>query len=130
MQKWLDAGSGSCVFRERELRLVVENAILHFDRERYVVNASVVMPNHVHVLFMPLDGFSITDILRTWKGFTAREVNRALNRTGVFWQKESWDHLVRNERQFAKFVKYIRGNDAAKAYDAYETMRTDAERQS
>jgi len=109
--------------------LIVENAILHFDRMRYVVYSYVVMPNHVHVLFMSLDGFSLTDILRSWKGFTAREVNRALNRTGVFWQKESWDHLVRNESQFAKYLSYIRANDGTKAYDVYETMHADAERQ-
>jgi len=36
------------------------------------------------------------------------------------WQKESWEHLVRRERQFAKFVRYIRNNDPAIAYCVYE----------
>jgi len=78
------------------------------------------MPNHVHVLFMPLGGLSFSDILHTWKSYSATIVNRQFAFAGAFWQKESWDHLVRNERQFAKYVKYIIANDPDYAWSAYD----------
>ena len=121
MQEWLDEGYGACVLRDAALRQRVENVILKFNHVRYVVYALVVMPNHVHVLFMPTGCASAEKIVSVWKGASAHAVNEALDATGGFWQKESWDHLVRNERQFAKFVRYIRENDPGIAYCVYET---------
>ena len=119
IQEWLDAGGGACVLRQVLLRRKVEDVLRRFDGSRYQLYALVVMPNHVHVLFMPLGEQSVRDIVRTWKGVSARAVNQALGATGDFWQKESWDHLVRSERQFAKFVRYIRTNDPTIAYSVY-----------
>ena len=127
LQKWLDAGAGACVLADENNRRIVESAIMHFNGSRYVVYAYVVMPNHVHVLFMPSDGNRIADILASWKRFSSRQLNNVLGSDGVFWQKESWDHLVRNERQFAKYLSYIKANDGDKAYDAYEAMRRRSE---
>ena len=120
-QNWLDEGAGACILRRTELRRSVEDVIMRFDRLRYVVYALVVMPNHAHVLFMPLGGRSIAGILKGWKGVSARVVNVATGGDGSFWQKESWDHCVRSAAQFRKLLNYIRANDPAIAYSAYET---------
>ena len=122
LQKWLDSGLGACVLGVAANRKIVESAIMHFNGSRYVIYAFVVMPNHVHVLFMPLGDNCIPDILASWKRFSSRQLNNAIGSDGPFWQKESWDHLVRNERQFAKYLSYIKANDGDKAYDAYEAM--------
>ena len=110
VQKWLDANHGSCVLRERENRKIVENALQHFDGDRYRLYAFVVMPNHVHVLFAPFGENKIPEILRSWKGFCAREINRRLGSAGTLWQKESWDTLIRDETHFARVMKYMRCN--------------------
>ncbi|MGN0834548.1 MAG: transposase [Candidatus Spyradosoma sp.] len=107
VQKWLDANHGSCVLGERENREIVENALLHFDGDRYRLYAFVVMPNHVHVLFAPLGENKIPEILRSWKGFCAREINRRLGSSGTLWQKESWDTLIRDGTHFARVMKYM-----------------------
>ena len=120
-QNWLDEGAGACLLRWAELRRAVEDVVMRFDRLRYVVYALVVMPNHVHALFMPLCGQSIAGILKAWKGVSARAVNDATGRDGSFWQKESWDHCVRSAAQFREFLNYIRANDPAIAYSVYET---------
>lgn len=53
VQKWLDAGYGSCALRRPEVRQIVEDALRHFDGDRYDLGEFVVMPNHVHVLVTP-----------------------------------------------------------------------------
>jgi hypothetical protein len=41
----------------------------------------------------------------------ARDANRVLGRTGEpFWQKESYDHWVRNRNEFEKIRAYIEMN--------------------
>ena len=52
-EQWLDDGLGSCVLANAGAARIVRDALLHFDGERYVIHAFVVMPNHVHVLFSP-----------------------------------------------------------------------------
>ncbi len=107
LDKWLDAGYGECLLDDEVNREIVWNAILHFDNDRYDVYAFVVMGNHVHVLFAPRKGNDVSDILHSWKSYTAKIINKRMNRTGGVWQLESWDRLVRNERHFRRVARYI-----------------------
>jgi REP element-mobilizing transposase RayT len=44
------------------------------------------------------------------KAKSAAFCNRFLNRRGAFWQHESYDHVVRNEKEFTRIVAYIANN--------------------
>jgi hypothetical protein len=47
-------------------------------------------------------------LMGSLKGFTAREANRLPGGTGTpFWQKESYDHWVRNEEEFRRIARCI-----------------------
>jgi type I restriction enzyme R subunit len=48
--------------------------------------------------------------LKSWKGFTAREINKRLGKTGALWQDEYWDRLIRSEQHFFKSAEYIQEN--------------------
>ena len=110
IDEWLDQGSGSCVLKDPANAKIVADALRHFDGERYELASFVVMPNHVHVLFRPLGGQALPEIVKSWKGFTAREINRRIGKSGELWQDEYWDRLIRNERHFFKVAEYIREN--------------------
>ena len=94
----------------RIARMVVE--ALHFaesELHHYDLHAYVVMPNHVHVLVTPL--VEPSKFLRTLKSYTAKQANRMLGRTGEpFWQRESYDHVVRNDRERVRIHDYIVNN--------------------
>jgi REP element-mobilizing transposase RayT len=110
LQHWLDQGHGECMLRRIELRLVVENAVRYFDGDHYNLDKFVVMPNHVHALVTPLGAHVLSSILRSWKSFTAKKINASLGRSGTFWQKESFDHIVRSTASLEKFREYIHEN--------------------
>jgi putative transposase len=75
----------------------------------YDLQAWVVMPNHIHMLILP--HVALPQITQWIKGKTAREANHLLQRTGEpFWQDESYDHWVRNEKEFNRIVSYIEDN--------------------
>lgn len=131
VQRWLDAGYGSCALRSGDLRSVVTGALHHFDGARYGLDSYVVMPNHVHVLVRPAcnspagTAGSLSTILHSWKSFSAHEIGKVLNRDGPFWMDENFDHAVRSEAQLAYFRDYIRENPAKAglregAYSAWE----------
>ena len=77
--------------------------------DHYQLHAFVVMPNHVHLLLTPR--VAPSRLLQSLKGCTAREANRILGRTGEpFWQRESYDHWVRDAAEFERIKRYIENN--------------------
>lgn len=112
IQDWLDAGSGACLLANPDCARIVATALQQFDGERYRLGEWVVMPNHVHVLLTPLEGFKLVDILHSWTSFTAHEICRLLGREGAVWQHESYDHMVRSPEQLRHFERYVRANPA------------------
>ncbi len=107
---WLDQGSGSCVLKDPSNAKIVADALRHFDGKWYEIASFVVMPNHVHVMFRPLGRHTLVKIVKSWKGFTAREINKRIGKTRALWQDEYWDRLIRSERNFSKVEEYIREN--------------------
>ncbi len=110
IKSFIDSGYGACHLQNPQIGAIVETAILFFDAERYRIHAWVVMPNHVHTLFTPEPGYSLSDILGSWKSFTSKEANKLLGRTGKFWQEDYFDRYVRNEYHFQRVVWYIENN--------------------
>jgi REP element-mobilizing transposase RayT len=106
----LDAGSGRCYLGRPAVADAVAEALQHFNLSRYRLYAWCVMPNHVHVLFRLLDGHVLADAVHSWKSYSAKKVNRLLGRSGEFWQREYYDHLVRSEEEFYRIVGYILKN--------------------
>jgi len=112
VERWLDAGHGSCILRRRDCAKVVAEALSHFDGERIGLISCVVMPNHVHVLFVQHAEWPLEKIVRSWKSFPARRINSLLGGSGSLWQPDYFDRLVRDGKHFANCVRYIRRNPA------------------
>jgi putative transposase len=95
---------------QREIaQIVVASIHKGVDLGHYELGAYVVMANHVHLLIRPR--IAPHRVLKSLKGATAREANRLLGRTGEpFWQKESYDHWVRNHGEFERIRAYIETN--------------------
>jgi len=124
LEHWLDQGYGACRLKAPALRKIVEDALRHFDGERYDLDEFVVSANHVHALVTPQHGHELSDILHSWKSFTANQINRHIAQSGAFWQKESFDHIVRNPAQLERIRGYVREHeDKDKRQDAASTCR-------
>ncbi len=110
IEAWIDAGHGSCLLKRPDAAEGVEQALLYFDGARYQLLAWVVMPNHVHVLFQPNVGWTLSQIVASWKSFTGRRLAALAPGSTEFgnriWHREYWDRFIRDQKHF----------DAAKAY--------------
>ena len=110
IEKYLDAGHGSCLLRDSRAAAVVENSLLHFDQQRYALIAWCVMPNHVHAMIEPWERWPLAGVVHAWKSFTAHEINKLLKRSGAVWQREYHDRFIRDADHFAHAVRYIEEN--------------------
>lgn len=104
---YLDAGHGECWLRQPKVAALVAGALRHFDGQRYSLHAWVVMPNHVHAVVRPEPPHTLSEILKSWKGYTAVHANRLLGREGnSLWQSESYDHCCRDDEDRARCCAY------------------------
>jgi REP element-mobilizing transposase RayT len=107
VDKYLDVGRGDCWLSRTEVADLVAAAIRFHVGQRFDLHAWAVMPNHAHVVLHPVRKWTLSAILKGWKGFTGREANRLLKRTGkAFWQTESYDHLIRDDEDLNRCCLY------------------------
>jgi len=106
----LDQGHGACLLKNKEFAAIVANAMAHFNGKRYELLAWCVMPNHVHAVLKLTTGEELDKILHSWKSFTSHEINNLSGETGAIWQKESYDHLVRDGEDLRNQVAYVLDN--------------------
>ena len=103
---------------------------LHYrDEKSYHLEAYCIMPNHVHVVFTPLlkaasltpkhtakglrlvsDLPDLEAIMHSLKSYTANQANKLLQRSREFWESESYDHWVRDDKEFRRIVRYVLEN--------------------
>ena len=101
---------GPLYLKRPEIANIIVGAIYRgVELAHYDLDAYCVMANHVHVLIEPKIDPGV--LMKQLKGVTARAANRALGLTGSsFWQKESYDHWVRDAAEFERIRKYIEMN--------------------
>jgi REP element-mobilizing transposase RayT len=110
IEQYLDAGHGACWLADQRVAEVVRSALTFHDGAKYRLNSWVIMPNHVHALLTPADGMHLPEILHSIKSFTAQKANKILDRTGQFWQNETFDRYIRNREHFVSVIRYIENN--------------------
>jgi putative transposase len=106
----LDDCHGACLFKRPDVARIVTSAIRKFDGDRYDLDSLVIMPNHVHAIVQFRAGFNFQVIGQSWMRYTAREINKHLGRSGVLWQPEPFDHIIRSADQFKYLQAYIANN--------------------
>jgi len=89
---------------------IVSEALVHFDEKRYRLFSWCVMPNHVHVVGRLFPGSTLASVLHSWKSFFAKEAKRVAIFQGSLWQREYYDHLLRDEAEFDRANQYILQN--------------------
>ncbi|GAA5484864.1 transposase [Haloferula sargassicola] len=110
IEHWLDAGYGGCAMKDRCVSGIVRDVFLHFDGDRYLQHAFVIMPNHAHLLFSLGHGHDLGQVVGSWKSVSAKRIHRHTGGSGAFWQKDYHDRLVRGPEHFRRVARYLRKN--------------------
>lgn len=110
MESVVDRCHGSCLLRDPAIRQIVADALLFFENERSRMHGFVIMPNHVHLAARAVGDFQIEEVLKSWKGFTSRKINKVLGQKGQLWQEDSLNRIIRDEAHWMKVMRYIASN--------------------
>ena len=98
-------------FRQWQIGRLVVAEMRRLQAENIVQSlAWVIMPDHVHWLLVLGESMSLSVMVQTFKGRTARRVNQALQRTGKVWQTAFYDHVLRRDEDVRTVARYIVAN--------------------
>lgn len=129
LQAYLDAGHGSCALRDPRAAELTQRALLHFQGARYLLHAWCIMPNHVHVLFQTLPGWTMSRLVWSWKSYTGRLIGQlglmaagsprsddqygsthASGAPNKIWHRDYFDRYMRDRHHLAQVIDYIHHN--------------------
>ncbi|MGO9125943.1 MAG: REP-associated tyrosine transposase [Terriglobales bacterium] len=97
-------------------RDIVLQTCLRADQWTIDLEAVVVMPDHVHLIFVPSidtnksEVISLARITKAIKGGSAHLINRKLGTTGQIWQEESFDRVLRSTEKLEEKILYVMQN--------------------
>lgn len=80
------------------------------------IDESIVMPNHLHGIIILLESSSdrrksISEIIRGFKTFSARQINSIRHQYGVpVWQRNYYERVIRTEPELQNVRQYIFNN--------------------
>ncbi|MCP3929494.1 MAG: hypothetical protein GY705_10375 [Bacteroidetes bacterium] len=116
---------GPHYLKDEKIAALIAREMHRFDGDLYELISYCIMSNHVHLLidtsiqlpeyieyfdFGQIEFEPLQNIMKRIKGASAYYANLELGRVGAFWQKESYDHYIRNEHEFNNVIAYILNN--------------------
>jgi putative transposase len=108
--RYEDSGHGDAVLKIPACAAIIQNKLIEGHSSRYTLIDWYIMPNHVHVLVRLMENQWLVDIVKLWKGGSAIEINRILQRKGALWQRDYYDRYVRDLDHLHDCIAYIRNN--------------------
>jgi len=114
-----------------EYGMIVEKEWLRTEKMRSNIQMDkyIVMPNHFHGIIIintncrggvtpPLRKYTLGQIVAYFKYQTTKQINQIRNTTGIpVWQRNYYDHIIRNEKALENIRWYIEGNPVLWEYD-------------
>ena len=125
--RFLDRLTNVTWLAKAEIASMIRTALYYHHESKYRLLSYSIMPNHVHLLILPMErpcprppdylpderadrDSPLSAMMHSIKSYTALQANRILNRSGQFWQHESYDHWVRDDEELKRIAAYIDNN--------------------
>jgi REP element-mobilizing transposase RayT len=88
----------------KEAEQILMNLPLRFPGTR--IDFYIIMPNHAHVIIiLENSDASLSQIIRTYKALVTK-----MSGYKSFWEKNFYEHIIRNEKALCEIRKYIQEN--------------------
>ena len=109
--------------------IIIECLKFMVDDKRIGINAFVIMSNHVHIIWQPLQHYTLTQIQTSFMTYTAKAIKKKLlqhkpdvletlkvnkyDRTYQIWKREPLSIELFTEKAFMQKLEYVHNNAVA-----------------
>jgi REP element-mobilizing transposase RayT len=89
---------------------IVIDTIQQTRLERAHLLAWAVMPDHLHLVLVPREPYTLPQVMQNIKGNAAWAINRLTGRKSPIWQQGYYDRMIRSERHLFEALAYVNAN--------------------
>jgi len=107
IDKYLD-NSKKGVYLNADVLKLTKKYLLDLDKNMCEIVAFSIMPNHIHLILIQHN--SLPKIMQKIKGSLGFMINKKLNKSGNFWQKDYFDKAIRDDEHFKVVLEYVKNN--------------------
>jgi putative transposase len=97
-------------------KLIIEY-VLHDLVKRFkglTIDYYVIMSNHIHmILLLEQASVSLSKIIQAFKSLTTLHLKKQGYNANAFWQRNYYEHVIRNEKSLRQIREYIQNNPEA-----------------
>jgi REP element-mobilizing transposase RayT len=87
---------------------ILKNIIFEKNNQDYIISSFAIMPNHVHISIGCFE--DIKTIIKNIKGKSSYQINKHINKKGIFWLKDYYNKIIKDQNSFDNITKYILNN--------------------
>jgi len=100
---------------EKERLILEEELNQLMDRfEGVTLDYFVIMNNHLHIIFIFNDSdFALPQVIQAFKSLTTLKLKKQGFKGEKFWQRNYYEHVIRDARELDKVREYIQNNPLA-----------------
>ena len=98
------------VFANPECASLVLEAIDEIRKDRAHVLGWAVMPDHLHLVVVPIEPQQLPQVMQGIKGYSSWAINRNLGLKGPLWQQGYYDRMIRSEKHLFEAIQYVNMN--------------------
>lgn len=120
---------GCYIGQEPTIKIVIENEINNLSKyfSNVSINEIAIMPNHIHLIIeikYQIKDTGLGKIIRVLKSKITNSwlkiiKERKLNTTASIWQRNYFEHRIRDKTELFRYIKYIRNNPTNWDKDRY-----------
>ncbi len=108
--------------------IIIETTLKNMIQNGIKLHTYVIMPNHIHFIIELIDVNEneggqrrppLQKIIQGLKSVTARKCFKFGYRT--IWQRNYYEHIIRNEKEYIKILEYIQNNPLKWSEDEYNS---------
>ncbi len=90
---------------ERTLQIIQKRL-----NKKILIPEYIIMPNHLHfIVQIKRDNIiKLKDLITTYKSIVTKNINK--NEFIIVWQRNYYEHIIRNEKELFLIIKYIKNN--------------------
>ncbi|MCH8527430.1 MAG: transposase [Kiritimatiellae bacterium] len=110
IDRWLALGRGESIFREVKAAGLMAEVLQFHEGKKMRMDAFVIMPNHIHCLAQLCGETTVSELMHSWRSYSALQLNRLRNRKGKLWSEDFWDRVIRSPENYWHVRKYIKDN--------------------
>jgi len=86
-----------------------------------IIDFYAIMPNHVHsIIFLESSTISLSRIIQTFKSITTLQLKKSGFNRRVFWQRNFYEHVIRNDEALKNIREYVMNNPIAERINMEE----------